>query len=148
MSSWWNDSQDVTIDVSDVIGQIPTEDLERELKERKDLQKTDVKEFEREERRRGSELDVSICLDDYNLIREEDVDITDFELYQVIDYIESNGYAVFEKGVTTENKLGCLAHYLGDVPGWKLKELLCDMLGVGHLTSRDDIIREIKEKIN
>ena len=104
-SIWWPGNVDITCSVNDVIDQIPTSELENALEERKDLQKEDLKEYARQERYRTSEINVTIDPSDYDLVDEEDINISDFEEQQIIDYIEGAGYCVFKKGVVDTSNI-------------------------------------------
>lgn len=146
-SIWWPGNVDITCDVDEVIDQIPTSALENELEERKDLQKKDVKECARQERYRTWTIEITINPEDYNLVDVEDVEVSDFEDQQIIDYLERSGYCVFKKGVANTSDMDSVRMYLEDVPAWKFKEAMCDLLGISHTSTKDEIINKLKERI-
>ena len=146
-SIWWPGNVDITCDVDEVIGQIPTSALENELEERKGLQKKDVKECARQERYRTWEIEISINPEDYNLVDVEDVEVSDFEDQQIIDYLECAGYCVFKKGVVNTSDMDGVKLYLDELSNWKFREAICDLLGLSHRASKDDIINKLKERI-
>lgn len=146
-SIWWPGNVDITCSVNDVIDQIPTSELENALEERKDLQKEDLKEYARQERYRTSEINVTIDPSDYDLVDEEDINISDFEEQQIIDYIEGAGYCVFKKGVVNTSNMDGVKQYLDELSNWKFRDSICDLLGLSHCASKDDIINNLKERI-
>ena len=40
-----------------------------------------------------------------------------------------------------------IAEYLSECPPYELKDILCDMIGVNHHTSKEDLLKLIGEKI-
>ena len=78
-------------------------------------------------------------------IDEEDLDDFDFE--DIYDYIEGAGYIVLEKGAFPAD-MAAMSSYIGDLSNWKFKELLCDVCGLSHLATKEDILNAIKDKIN
>lgn len=143
---WWNQDVIVNVDYDEVMEQIPTSVLEEVLKERKELQHSDIKEFERQESRRGGGIDINIDPSDYDLINEEDISVSDFTDAQIIDTLERRGYTV----VSRDEDFGGLdnvANFLYNIPNHKFKDFLCDTLGLSHLVTNEYIINEIKNRI-
>lgn len=65
--------------------------------------------------------------------------IEDFDFDDVCAYVESNGYCI-EEGET-------LPKILENLPPYELRDVLCDLVGVNHHTSKEDILKLIAEKI-
>jgi len=137
----------VNADVDEIIDQIPTTSLEKELKERKELQVSDVKLAEREESRRSSDVSIEIDPDDYDLIEQDDIRVSDFDENELINYLESRGYNIDKSYGIGVNSLERLVRELQDVQPYKLKNFLCDLLELSHVTSKEDIINEMRSKI-
>lgn len=138
----------VYADVDEVIEQIPTASLEEELKRRKDLQASDVKLAEREENRRSSDINIEIDPDDYDLVDQDDIHVSDFGEDELIDYLEGRGYSVFDNAYCPEvNTLNGIIQNLQNAQKYKLKDFLCDLFNLSHVASKDDIAAEITVKL-
>jgi len=138
---------DISISSSDIIDKIPTTILEKELKERKELQVADIKQAEREERWRSEDFDIEIDPEDYGLIDEEDVSIDGFEDNQLISKLTDRGYEVFGENEQYPVKLDCTSKYIQDLSSYKFKEFMCDVCGLSHLATNEEIINEIKNRL-
>ena len=143
-SMWWPSNATITFDVSEVIGQIPTRELERELQERKELNK---KELYKKELYRGNELEVDIDPYEFDLVKQEDIEISDFTIEQIKEYLDKEGYHVIRSGARGNNNTDGVIQFIEELPKWKLRELMCDICGITHVSSTDDIINSIKEKL-
>lgn len=62
----------------------------------------------------------------------------DSDIEYIIDIIGDWKYQVVK---------GSVVEYLQDMPNYKLKDLLCDVAGVSHYTSKDDLLKLIGERI-
>ena len=138
-SMWWHSNATITFDVSEVIGQIPTRELERELQERKELNKKELY--------RGNELEVDIDPYEFDLVKQEDIEISDFTIEQIKEYLDKEGYHVIRSGARGNYNTDGVIQFIEELPNWKLRELMCDICGITHVSSTDDIINSIKEKL-
>ena len=138
---------DISISSSDIIDKIPTTILEKELKARKELQVADIKQAEREERRRSEDFDIEIDPEDYGLIDEEDASLDGFEDNQLISELTKHGYEVFGKDEAYPVKLDCVSRHIQDLSSYKFKEFMCDVCGLSHLATKEEIINEIKNRL-
>jgi len=146
---WKSDTADITVAGEEVINDISTKALELELEDRKELQRTDPEEFKKQERNRDGLATVTIELDDYNLINKDDVDPDFFADEDLIEFLETHrSYAVFYKGAVGTSDADSVCTYLMDLPKYKLKEFMCDTLGLNHFATTDDIINELKMRLN
>ena len=142
------DTKDVNISVEDVINDIPTKRLEAELEDRKDLEKEEPDEFKYQERHRNGLASITIELDDYNLIDKDNIEPDFFTDVDLIYYLETHrNYAVFSKESVGTSDADSVCTYLMDLPKWKLKEFLCDTLGLNHFAAVDDILNELKSRL-
>ena len=146
-SLWWPSNVTITFDVSEVIEQIPTRELERELEERKELIKSDPKEHNKKERYRCDELEVDINPEDFDLVKQEDIEVSDFTIEQIKEYLDKEGYHVIRSGVIGNNNTDGVIQVIEESPKRKLRELMCDICDITHVSSTDDIINSIKEKL-
>lgn len=147
MHYFWGDTVTVTIDAEEIIDKIPSKILDKEYKERKELQRLDPKQAEKEERWRNSDIDVEINLDEYNLVEKDKIQLNDFNNFEIIDYLEDSGYSVFENSAVSKSECSGMSDYIHDAPKWKFKEILCDTLGLSHLATKEEIINEIKNRL-
>lgn len=147
MKHWWLNTETVTIEVDDVIEHIPFEKLEEEYKKRLELKENDPDSFAKEERYNSDEIDVDICTDDYDLVKRDEVTLNEFDDIDIKFYLENRGYNVFEKGCIYESAIDGLAIYLEDIPVHKRKDFLCDILGIGHYNTKEDILNTLREKL-
>lgn len=69
---------------------------------------------------------------------DEDIDLDEVELADIVEHIKGHNYTVIEG-----NKM---ADFISDLPSYKLKDLLCDVVGVNHHTSKEDILNLLSEK--
>ena len=135
---------DINIDAQEIIEKIPTSILEEELKDRKDLQASDGKAAERVERNRTSNIEWEIDPDDYDLVERDDIYFDDDRL---INYLEDNGYEVYDYENSPDTSLDGVIRYFENNQPYKLKEFLCDLCQISHLSSKEQIIKELMEKI-
>lgn len=98
--------------------------------------KSDIKEFD--------DSDLKKTLEDRGFYvfdedpTDEDIDLDDVELADIVDHIKGHDYMVIEG-----NKM---ADFISDLPSYKLKDLLCDVVGVNHHTSKDEVLKLLSEK--
>jgi len=138
---------DIDIDAQDIIEKIPTSILEEELKDRKELQASDIKAAERAERNRTSNIEWEIDPDDYDLVDRDDITLTDFDEDELIGYLEESGYEVYDYENSPDMSLNGVTKYFENNQPYKLKEFLCDLCRISHLSSKKQIIKELMEKI-
>lgn len=138
---------DIGISSSDIVDKIPTSILEEELKERKELQVADIKQAEREERWRSDDFDIEIDPESYGLIDEEDVSLDGFEDYQLINKLTDHGYEIFDKDAVYPVKLDNVSKYIQELSSYKFKGFMCDICGLSHLATNEEIINEIKNRL-
>ena len=137
---------DINIDAQEIIEKIPTSILEEELKDRKDLQASDSKAAERAERNRTSNIEWEIDPDDYDLVERDDISPADFDDDRLINYLEDNGYEVYDYENSPDTSLDGVIRYFENNQPYKLKEFLCDLCRISHLSSKEQIIKELMEK--
>lgn len=137
---------DINIDAQEIIEKIPTSILEEELKDRKELQASDSKAAEREERNRTSNIEWEIDPDDYDLVERDDISPTDFDDDRLINYLEDHGYEVYDYENSPDTSLDSVIRYFENNQPYKLKEFLCDLCRISHLSSKEQIIKELMEK--
>lgn len=137
---------DINIDAQEIIEKIPTSILEEELKDRKELQVSDIKAAEREERNRTSNIEWEIDPDDYDLVDRDDISPTDFDDDRLINYLEDHGYEVYDYENSPDTSLEGVIRYFENNQPYKLKEFLCDLCRISHLSSKEQIIKELMEK--
>jgi len=138
---------DINIDAQEIAEKIPTSILEEELKDRKELQMSDIKVAERAERNRTSNIEYEIDPDDYDLVDRDDITLADFDNDKLIGYLEDAGYAVFDKDNCPDTSLDGVIRYFENNQSYKLKEFLCDLCRISHLSTKEQIIKELMEKM-
>ena len=138
---------DISISSSEIIDKIPTSILEEELKDRKELQVADIKQAEREERWRSEDFDIEIDPESYGLIDEEDVTLANFDDSDMIYELITHGYEVFDKDDVYPIKLNNVSKYIQELSSYKFKEFMCDICGLSHLATNEEIINEIKNRL-
>ena len=137
---------DINIDAQEIIEKIPTSILEEELKDRKDLQASNSKAAEREERNRTSNIEWEIDPDDYDLVDRNNITVSDFSEDELIGYLENAGYEVYDYENSPDTSLDGVIRYFENNQPYKLKEFLCDLCRISHLSSKEQIIKELMEK--
>lgn len=143
------DAIDIRVLGEDVISDISTKRLEVELEDRKELEEFEPEEFKKQEKYRDGTSLVTIDLDDYGLICKDDVEPNFFSDTDLIHYLETQkGYAVFSKGSVGMSDADNVCTYLMDLPKYKLKEFMCDTLGLSHFATVDDILNELKMRLS
>ena len=144
---WFEDSVYVTVSPTDCIPHISTNVLEKELTERLEDKISDPENFNKEERERGGEFSVAIDPEDYNLIDKDDITLEDFTANQIIDHIErKEKVAVVPRNET----FGCIDNvvsYLQNLPKYKFRDFMCDVLELSRLSSNEEITNTLKRKI-
>ena len=65
---------DIDIDAQEIVEKIPTSILEEELKDRKELQSSDIKAAERAEQHRFANIELEIDPDDYDWLNDDEED--------------------------------------------------------------------------
>lgn len=147
MSSWYySDTRDIHIDLDKIMCDIPTEMLENELEERKALQESDPARAQKNEDYRSDTVDYEIDIRDYDLVDEEDVGLDNFDDSDLKYEIENRGYTVLHDDLLPDYELGGIAQGLNYFQPWKLKDFLCDFLGISHLSNKEQIIDELKTR--
>lgn len=147
MSSWYYSStRNIHVDLDKIMRDIPTEMLEDELEERKALQKSNPVRAERDESYRSDTVDYEIDIRDYDLVDEEDVGLDTYDDYDLKREIEHRGYTVLHDHLLPDYGLGGIAQGLNYFQPWKLKDFLCDFLGISHLSNKEQIINELKTR--
>ena len=137
---------DIDIDAQEIAEKIPTSILEEELKDRKELQASDIKAAERAERNRTSNIEWEIDPDDYDLVDKDDIAVSDFSKDELIGYLENAGYEVYDYENSPDTSLDGVIRYFENNHPYKLKEFLCDLCRISHLSSKEQIIKELLEK--
>ena len=137
---------DIDIDAQEIVEKIPTSILEEELKDRKELQASDVKEAERKEHWRTSNIEWEIDPDDYDLVDRDNITLADFDNDELIGYLEDAGYEVYDYLNSPDTSLDGVIRYFENNQSYKLKEFLCDLCRISHLSSKEQIIKELMEK--
>ena len=137
---------DIDIDAQEIAEKIPTSILEEELKDRKELQASDIKAAERAERNRTSNIEWEIDPDDYDLVDKDDIAVSDFSKDELIGYLENAGYEVYDYENSPDTSLDGVIRYFENNQPYKLKEFLCDLCRISHLSSKEQIIKELLEK--
>ena len=138
---------DIDIDAQEIVEKIPTSILEEELKDRKELQASDIKAAERAEQHRFVNIEWEIDPDDYDLVDRDDITVSDFNEDELIGYLEDAGYEVYDYLNSPDTSLDGVIRYFENNQSYKLKEFLCDLCGISHLSSKEQIIKELSEKI-
>ena len=136
----------IDIDAQEIVEKIPTSILEEEIKDRKELQSSNIKEAERQEHRRTTNIDWEIDPDDYDLVNKDDVVISYFSEDELINYLEDAGYEVCDYENSLDISLDGIIRYFENNQSYKLKEFLCDLCGISHLSTKEQIIKELIEK--
>ena len=136
----------IDVDADEIIDKIPTKILEEELNKRKELIKTNPKSAELEEKWRCDVIGYDIDPDSYDLIEQENVSLNNFDDYELISYLESNGYSVYENGYyPTDNlPLESVAKFLQNSQKHKVKDFLCDLLCFSHMANNNEVINGLK----
>ena len=147
MKHWWMNTETVTVEVDDVIEHIPFEKLEEEYKKRLELKENDPDSFAKEELYNSDEIDVDICPDDYDLVKRDEIKLNEFDVIDIKFYLENNGYNVFKKGCIDESAIDGVEKYFEDMPVYKRKDFLCDILGIGHYNTKEDILNTLRERL-
>lgn len=138
---------DIDIDAQEIAEKIPTSILEEEIKDRKELQVSDIKAAERAERNRTSNIEWEIDPDGYDLVDRDDITLADFNDNELIGYLEDFGYEVYDYKNSLDTSLDGVIRYFENNQPYKLKEFLCDLCRISHLSSKEQIIKELMEKI-
>lgn len=147
MSSWYySNTRDIHIDLDKIMCDIPTEILEDELEERKALQKSNPARAEKDELFRSDTVDYEIDIRDYDLVDEEDIGLDTYDDCDLKQEIEHRGYIVLHDDLLPDYGLGGIAQGLNYFQPWKLKDFLCDFLGISHLSNKEQIINELKTR--
>ena len=138
---------DIVIDAQEIVEKIPTSILEEELKDRKELQAADIKNAEREERRRTTNINWEIDPDDYDLVDRDDITVSDFSEDELVGYLEDAGYEVYDYLNSPDTSLDGVIRYFENNQSYKLKEFLCDLCRISRISPKEQIIKELLEKI-
>lgn len=135
---------DVEFDVKDVIEDIPTKSLVEELSERlDDIENGDVT-YNKKERHRSTTLSVPIDPDDYGLVDRDEISASDVGENEMISALECRGYVVNVKESDIIDIDGLDYKAIQSLPKWKIRELFCNLCGVSHLTSTEDLLNELR----
>ena len=136
----------IDIDAREIVEKIPTSILEEELKNRKELQISDTKNAERKEQHRFNNIEWEIDPEDYDLIDKNKITVSDFSDDELIGYLEDAGYEVYDYENSPDTSLDSVIRYFENNQSYKLKEFLCDLCRISHLSSKEQIIKELMEK--
>lgn len=137
----------ISVNVDEALDKISFVKIKEAYEDRLEEKENNPEYFRNSEKFRDDDtIDFDIDADDYDLMHIDDESLDDFDLEEIINTVEDSGYTV------VNNNYGCndygIVKYLNDLPKWKLREVLCDLTGLNHLASNDEIIKEMKEKIN
>lgn len=137
----------ISVNVDEALDKISFDKIKEAYEDRLEEKENDPEYFRNSEKFRDDDtIDFDIDADDYDLMYIDDESLDDFDLEEIINAVEDSGYTVVNNSYGW-NDYG-IVKYLNDLPKWKLREVLCDLAGLNHLVSNDEIIKEIKEKIN
>lgn len=137
---------DIDIDAQEIVEKIPTSILEEELKDRKELQASDIKAAERAEQHRFDNIEWEIDPDYYDLVDRDNITVSDFSEDELIGYLENAGYEVYDYLNSPDTSLDSVIRYFENNQSYKLKEFLCNLCRISHLSSKEQIIKELSEK--
>lgn len=136
----------ISVNVDEALDKISFVKIKEAYEDRLEEKENNPEYFRNSEKFRDDDtIDFDIDADDYDLMYINDESLDDFDLEQIINTVEDSGYTVVNNKYCWNDYS---IKYLNDLPKWKLREVLCDLTGLNHLVSNDEIIREIKEKIN
>ena len=139
----------IDIDIQDIIDDIPTDMLEEELSKRKKLIEENPKKAQEKELFRAKNILYPIEPDDYDLVSSEAVTLANFDSSEMIYELEHSGYRVLPKDdmrLIGEKSMSDIAESIQKLQPWKLKDFLCDFLGISHLSNKEQIINELKTR--
>ena len=88
--------------------------------------------------------------DDYDLVSSEAVTLANFDSSEMIYELEHSGYRVLPKDdmrLICEKSMSDIAEYVQKSQSWKIRDFLCDLIGVQHASSKETIIEGIKELV-
>lgn len=137
----------ISVNVDEALDKISFVKIKEAYEDRLEEKENNPEYFRNSEKFRDDDtIDFDIDADDYDLMYINDESLDDFDLEQIINTVEDSGYTVVNNKYCWNDY--SIVKYLNDLPKWKLREVLCDLTGLNHLVSNDEIIREIKEKIN
>ena len=137
----------ISVNVDEALDKISFVKIKEPYEDRLEEKENNPEYFRNSEKFRDDDtIDFDIDADDYDLMYINDESLDDFDLEQIINTVEDSGYTVVNNKYCWNDY--SIIKYLNDLPKWKLREVLCDLTGLNHLVSNDEIIREIKEKIN
>ena len=137
----------ISVNVDEALDKISFVKIKEAYEDRLEEKENNPEYFRNSEKFRDDDtIDFDIDADDYDLMYINDESLDDFDLEQIINTVEDSGYTVVNNKYCWNDY--SIIKYLNDLPKWKLREVLCDLTGLNHLVSNDEIIREIKEKIN
>lgn len=142
------DTVNVDIDINDIIDDIPTDMLEEELLKRKKLAEEDPEKEKQQEYWRAKNLLYPINPDDYDLISNEAVTLANFDYSELIYELEHNGFRVLPKEdmrLIGDITMADIANYIRNEQNWKIRDFLCDLVGIPHTSNKETIIEGIKE---
>ena len=136
-----------TVKLSDFIDGISTKALEEELQERKEYAEENPEAAKRAERRRDDDdITVDIDIDEYGLVEERDIRLeTYFSTENMLDYLESQGFELI--GKYNIPAFSTMRNWVSNASKWKIRDYFCDMCGVSHTISNDDLMKELRSKI-
>lgn len=148
MSFLFDNSRTISIDLDKLMCDIPTYMLEEELEERRDLQKNNPERAEKKEKLRSDTVDYEIDIRDYDLVDEEDLCLTNYDDVDLKQEIEHRGYTVLPDDDLLYHEYGVdgIAQGLTYLQPWRLKDFICDFLGISRLSNKEQIIDELKTK--
>ena len=136
-----------TVKLTDFIDGISTKALEEELQERKEYAEENPESAKRLERRRDDDdITVDIDIDEYGLVEERDIRLeTYFSTENMLDYLERQGFELI--GKYNIPAFSTMRKWVSNASKWKIRDYFCDMCGVSHTISNDDLMKELRSKI-
>jgi len=147
----WHYTPNITVyaDVDDILDQISFSKIEKTYNKRKEEKESNQDTFEKYEKanRDDSQVEIEVNPDEHDLMSIDDEDLDNFDFDEIINYIENHSHYCVLKNGDFSAGMNAVSSYIGDLTSWKLKDVLCDICGISHLSTKEDIINALKEKI-
>ena len=145
-------SLDIDIDEDDILDSISTDKLVKVVARRRKELEEHPEDFYREEQWRKEWVEtISVDLDEYDLMYQDDESIDHFSNDEIINYLEKQGYQVAvdeDDNVCGQSLSKLCSDYFFNHTKFKNKEFLLDILDLGSYATDQDIIDRIKEIIH
>ena len=65
----------------------------------------------------------------------------------MISELTSHGYEIFGTDAVYPLKLDNVSKYIQELSSFKFKEFMCDICGLSHLATKEEIINKIKNRL-